>query len=85
MTPISVRTEADGRVVLAMPTWPARTAISGALVRTADPEMLSLRYPLLTLRLSNAHAVYRVETCDRDVWAASLVEGWVSPGEVATP
>jgi hypothetical protein len=59
------------------PEWPPSARIAAGLVREADPRFLTLRYPFLTIRVANGHAVYRVETCEHDIWTGILVEGQV--------
>lgn len=60
-------------------TWPPVMEFSDELVRSGAEGRLVLRHPWLTIRLDNAHAVYRVDTCEQGVWTGALVEGWRQP------
>jgi hypothetical protein len=80
--PITIRRADDGKVFLTDPAWPELTEIADALLHAAEPEAMRLRYPYLLIRLANARAVYRVESCERGVWRGTLVEGWVDGARV---
>lgn len=68
----------DRSLVYLVGTWPGVTAISAAFLRTADHDYVRLAYPFVMIRFENARAVYRVDTCDRGTWRATLVEGHIS-------
>ena len=74
--PLRLRLEA-GMVLLDQPEWPTTAVFGAYFVRHADPSFLTLRYPFLTIRTTNGHAVYRVDTCEREMWTGTLVEGAV--------
>lgn len=71
--PICVRREDDGSIVLVDADWPEITEVADALVGD-DEHRLVLRYPYLIIRLDNAHAVYRVGSCEHGTWTGTLVE-----------
>ena len=79
--PLRLRLEA-GMVLLDQPEWPATAVFGDYFVRHADPSFLTLRYPFLTIRTTNGHAVYRVDTCEREMWTGVLVEGVVVTTEL---
>jgi hypothetical protein len=75
---ICVRSDGAGRLFLEEPEWPLRALIADDLVRTED--RIHLSYPYLSIRLDNAHAVYRVDTCERGLWTGALVESYLEKG-----
>jgi hypothetical protein len=75
--PITIRREDDGRVVILDAEWPPVTTIADCLIRQSVDDRITLRYPLLIIRLDNARAVYRVDTLELGTWKAVLVEGHI--------
>lgn len=72
-TAIRIKRESDDRVLL-VGGWPDLALITNEIVKSGDPRVV-YRYPSLTFHLDNAHAVYRLDTCDRGIWIGVLVEG----------
>ena len=78
MSAIQLRRITDEVLVLDQGEWPPVAMFADTFVRQTDPQFITLRYPFLTIRVTNGHAVYRVDTCERHVWTGTLVEGAVA-------
>lgn len=65
-----------GRGIELVGDWPAVARMCDDFVLRSNEACVRVRYPFMSVRFSNARAVYRVETRDLGMWNAVLVEGY---------
>ena len=70
-------TNADGVVTLTVASWPRDVVFEDGFLRQADPALLQRDGDMLTIRVSNGQAVYRLDCENYNIldlgWRAHLV------------